>query len=105
MGNKYVLAVKPWRTNWNELAIFFNYSAELRKIMYTTNIIESYHRQLRKVTKAKSIFPNDEALLKILYLITIDVTEKWTKRVPEWQSIITKLAIRFGERVTKNLSY
>ncbi|NLW49019.1 MAG: IS256 family transposase [Firmicutes bacterium] len=103
-GTKYVLAVKPWRANWDELATFFDYPAELRKIMYTTNIIESYHRQLRKVTKAKSIFPNDEALLKILYLITIDVTEKWTKRVPEWQSIITKLAIRFGERVSKNLS-
>lgn len=102
--SKYIMAVKPWRTYWDELATFFNYSAELRKIMYTTNIIESYHRQLRKVTKAKSIFPNDEALLKILYLVTIDVTDKWVNRVPGWQSIITKLAIRFGDRVKLNLS-
>lgn len=96
---KYALAVKSWRTNWDELATFFNYAPELRKLIYTTNIIESYHRQLRKVTKAKSLFPNDEALSKILYLVTIDVTEKWTKRVPDWQAIITKLAIRFGDRI------
>ncbi len=103
-GRKYVLAVKSWRANWDELATFFDYSAELRKIMYTTNIIESYHRQLRKVTKAKSVFPNDEALLKILYLVTLDVTQKWAKRVPNWQLIISKLAIRFGDRVNLFLS-
>jgi putative transposase len=103
-AGKYALAVRSWRTNWNELATFFKYPPELRKIMYTTNIIESYHRQLRKVTKSKTIFPNDEALLKILYLVTVDVTEKWTVRVPGWQSIITQLAIRFGERVNQNLT-
>lgn len=96
---KYALAVKSWRTNWDELATFFNYAPELRKLIYTTNIIESYHRQLRKVTKAKSLFPNDEALSKILYLVTMDVTERWTKRIPDWQAIITKLAIRFGDRI------
>jgi len=82
-----------------ELATFFNYAPELRKLIYTTNIIESFHRQLRKVTKAKSLFPNDEALSKILYLVTMDVTERWTKRIPDWQAIITKLAIRFSDRI------
>jgi transposase-like protein len=69
------------RSNWTELTAFFQYPEELRKIIYTTNVIESYNRQLRKVTKGKSIFPNDEALLKMLYLSTMDVMKKWTGRV------------------------
>ena len=74
-GKKYPLAIKSWRSNWTELATFFRYPTEIRKIIYTTNIIESYHRQLRKVTKPKSVFPTDDALLKILYLITVDITK------------------------------
>ncbi|MDT3427715.1 transposase-like protein [Paenibacillus forsythiae] len=62
------------RLHWEELATFFKYPPEIRKLIYTTNMIESYHRQLRKVTKGKSIFPTDEALLKMLYLATMDVT-------------------------------
>jgi hypothetical protein len=71
-GSKYPLILRSWRSNWDELATFFKYPAGIRKIIYTTNIIESYHRQLRKVTKGKSIFPTDESLLKMLYL------RKWT---------------------------
>jgi transposase-like protein len=63
-GTKYPLIVRSWRNNWDELATFFKYPPEIRKLIYTTNIIESYHRQLRKVTKGKSIFPSDEALLQ-----------------------------------------
>ncbi|BFH13959.1 hypothetical protein J6TS7_49300 [Paenibacillus dendritiformis] len=79
-GSKYALIVQYWRRNWDELATFFKYPPEIRKLIYTTNIIERYHRQLRKVTKGKSIFPSDEALLKMLYLSTMDVVRKWTGR-------------------------
>ncbi|MDF9845283.1 transposase-like protein, partial [Paenibacillus sp. PastF-2] len=73
-GAKYPLIIRSWRTNWDELATFFKYPPKIRKLIYTTNMIESYHRQLRKVTKGKSIFPTDEALLKMLYLATVDVS-------------------------------
>ncbi|MDB5052808.1 MAG: family transposase, partial [Bacilli bacterium] len=73
-ASKYPLIIRSWRNNWDELATFFKYSPEIRKLIYTTNMIESYHRQLRKVTKGKSIFPSDESLLKMLYLATMDVT-------------------------------
>nr|WP_242981654.1 transposase [Clostridium botulinum] len=62
-GDKYLIAIRSWKNNWDELATFFKYSQEIRKIIYTTNAMESYNRQLRKVTKAKSIFPYDNALL------------------------------------------
>lgn len=75
-GAKYPLIIRSWRTNWDELATFSKYPTEIRKLIYTTNMIDSYHRQLRKVTKGKSIFPTDEALLKMLYLVTMDVTRK-----------------------------
>jgi len=86
-GEKYPLIVRSWRQNWAEIATFFKYPPEIRKLIYTTNIIESYHRQLRKVTKGKSIFPSDEALLKMLYLATQDVLRKWTGRIPNWGQI------------------
>ncbi|MCS7465043.1 IS256 family transposase [Paenibacillus doosanensis] len=98
-GKQYPLIVRSWRNNWDELATFFKYSPELRKLIYTTNMIESYHRQLRKVTKGKSIFPNDEALLKMLYLATMDVIRKWTGRVQNWGQILLQLTVHFPERV------
>jgi putative transposase len=99
-GKNYPHAVRSWRSNWTELTAFFQYPEELRKIIYTTNVIESYHRQLRKVTKGKTIFPNDESLLKMLYLSTMDVMKKWTGRVQGWGQIILQLSIHFGERIT-----
>jgi putative transposase len=99
-GKKYPHAVRSWRSNWTELTAFFQYPEELRKIIYTTNVIESYHRQLRKVTKGKTIFPNDESLLKMLYLSTMDVMKKWTGRVQGWGQIVLQLSIHFGERIT-----
>lgn len=98
-GKKYPLIIKSWRQNWEELSTFFRYPPELRKMIYTTNMIESYHRQLRKVTKGKSIFPTDEALLKMLYLATMDVLKKWTGRVQNWGQILLHLSIQFPERV------
>ena len=102
-GTKYPIIVRSWRNNWDELATFFKYPAEIRKIIYTTNIIESYHQQLRKVTKGKSIFPNDESLLKMLYLATQDILEKWTGRVQHWGQILSQLAIYFEDRVESYL--
>ncbi|MGF9714959.1 IS256 family transposase [Paenibacillus naphthalenovorans] len=98
-GKQYPLIVRSWRNNWDELATFFKYSPELRKLIYTTNMIESYHRQLRKVTKGKSIFPNDEALLKMLYLATMDVLRKWTGRVQNWGQILLQLTVHFPDRI------
>lgn len=99
-GEKYPHAVRSWRANWTELTVFFQYPVELRRIIYTTNIIESYNRQLRKVTKGKAIFPNDEALLKMLYLCTMDVMQKWTGRIQGWGQIVLQLCIRFEDRIT-----
>jgi transposase-like protein len=98
-GKKYPYIVQSWRNNWSEIATFFKYPPEIRKIIYTTNIIESYHRQLRKATKGKSIFPTDEALMKMLYLVTQDVTRKWTMRIPNWGQILAQFAVFFPDRV------
>jgi transposase-like protein len=102
-GAKYPLIVKSWRNNWAEIATFFQYPPEIRKIIYTTNMIESYHRQLRKVTKGKSIFPSDDALLKMLYLATQDVMRKWTGRIQNWGQILLQLSIFFPEKVRPHL--
>lgn len=80
-GGEYPIITKSWMDNWAELATFFKYPAELRRIIYTTNVIEGFHRQLRKPTKSKSIFPSDESLLKMLCLVTMDVPKKWTMKV------------------------
>jgi len=77
-GKKYATAIRSWEDNWDTLSTFFKYDENIRKIMYTTNIIESLHRQYRKTTKSKSIFPNDDALLKSLFLATRDIEKKWT---------------------------
>jgi transposase-like protein len=98
-GNKYPLLIRSWRNNWSEIATFFKYPPEIRKLIYTTNVIESYHRQLRKVTKGKAVFPTDEALLKMLYLVTMDVIRKWTGRVQNWGQILLQLSVFFEDRV------
>lgn len=102
-GSKYPLIVRSWRTNWDEIATYFKYPPEIRKLIYTTNMIESYHRQLRKVTKGKSIFPTDESLLKMLYLATMDVTRKWTGRVQNWGQILLQLSVFFPDRIGPHL--
>lgn len=102
-GTKYPLIVRSWRNNWEELSTFFKYPPEIRKLIYTTNMIESYHRQLRKVTKGKSIFPTDEALLKMLYLATMDVTRKWTGRVQNWDRCYSQLSVFFPDRISNYL--
>lgn len=102
-GDKYPLIVRSWRNNWAEISTFFKYPPEIRKIIYTTNMIESYHRQLRKVTKGKSIFPTDDALLKMLYMATQDVLRKWTGRVQNWGQILLQISIFFPDKVKAHL--
>lgn len=102
-GTKYPLIVRSWRNNWAEISTFFKYPPEIRKIIYTTNMIESYHRQLRKVTKGKSVFPTDDALLKMLYLATQDVLRKWTGRIQNWSQILLQLSIYFPDKVKSHL--
>ena len=103
-GGRYPLVVNSWRQNWAELSTFFKYPPEIRKIIYTTNVIENYHRQLRKVTKGKSIFPNDEALQKMLYLATMDVLRRWTGRIHNWGQILLQLSVFFPDKVRPVLS-
>lgn len=98
-GDKYLIAIRSWKANWDELATFFKYPPEIRKIIYTTNAMESYNRQLRKVTKTRSIFPSDDALLKMLYLATVDISKKWTLSIREWAQILAQLSIYFDDRI------
>lgn len=102
-NERYPLIYKSWDSNWEELSTFFKYPPEIRKLIYTTNMIESFHRQLRKVTKAKSLFPHDEALQKSLYLVTQAVTRKWTGRIHHWSQILLQLSVFFPERVESYL--
>ena len=98
-GSKYSYALKSWKNNWAELSTFFKYTPEIRKMMYTTNAVESLHMQLRKVSKTKTVFPTDESLMKILYLATIGVTKKWTVPVRDWVLILGQLQIHFEDRI------
>lgn len=98
-GPKYPLAVTPWKNHWEHVSTFFKYSENIRRMIYTTNALEGLHRQLRKVTKNRSLFPNDEALTKILFLAIRDVTKKWTSPVRNWALTISELAVMFADRL------
>jgi putative transposase len=95
----YPMAVRSWETHWEDLATMFEYGAEIRRLIYTTNSIEGYNRQLRKVTKTKGAFPAGEAARKLLFLVNRDITRKWTAPVPNWARIRNQLAIRFAGRI------
>jgi transposase-like protein len=99
---QYPLAISPWYNNWENLSAYFKYPDELRRIIYTTNAVESVHRQYRKVTKNRVIFPNDESLLKLLFLASRDMQKKWTMPVRDWSIIISQLHIIFEDRVFKH---
>ena len=98
-GKKYPKIGRSWRDNWAGLSTYFKYPGEIRRIIYTTNTIEGFNRQLRKVTKAKPIFPTDDSLLKMLYLATMDITKKWTGRRQDWGLIHSQLEIFFADRL------
>jgi Transposase and inactivated derivatives len=98
-GKKHQIVIRSWENNWLELTAFFAYPPEIRKIIYTTNIVEGYHRQLRKVTKTKTAYPTDDALRKIIYLATEDISKKWTMPIKEWHSCLAQFMIYFEDRL------
>ena len=98
-GNKYPKIAISWRDNWANLSTYFKYPQEVRTLIYTTNAIEGFNRQLRKVTKNKGVFPTDDSLLKMLYLAMMDITKKWTGKRREWGQIHSQLEIFFADRL------
>ena len=96
---KYPKISQSWRDNWANLSTYFKFPQALRRLIYTTNTIEGFNRQLRKVTKSKSVFPTDDSLFKMLYLAMIDITKKWTGRKQDWSMIHAQLAIYFEDRM------
>ena len=97
-GKKYPMCVSSWKNNWTELSTYFKYPEGIRKLIYTTNAMENFNRQLSKVTKNKTIFPNDYALQKSLYLAMVDASSKWTSRIRGWDQILSQLSIFFEGR-------
>ena len=100
-NSKYPKIYKSWSERWATLSTYFKYPNEVRKLIYTTNAIEGFNRQLRKVTKSKTVFPSNDSLLKMLYLATMDITKKWTGRRRDWSQIRAQLEIYFEERLEK----
>ena len=98
-GDKYTYAVKSWRTNWDDLTSFFDFPLEIRKIIYTTNLIENLNGKIRKYTTNKMSFPTDEAVKKSVYLALMETTKKWTQPVHNWGLIVNQFLAIFGERV------
>lgn len=101
-GKQYPYAFRSWENNWDVLSPFYKYPNEIRRIIYTTNIIEGVNRQFRKVTKTKSVFPSDTSLEKMLYLATKNVIKKWTQRYRNWDQVLSQLMIMYEDRL---LSY
>jgi putative transposase len=96
---KYPKVIESWRKNWPRLSNYFQYSKEIRRIIYTTNIIEGFHRQLRTITKSKGAFPSEDALMKLLFLAQDDISAKWNKPVHNWNQTLAQLSIIFGDRL------
>lgn len=102
-GKKYPVVIDSWQKNWEKLSTYFQYTEPVRKLIYTTNPIEGYHRQIRKVTKTKGAFPNEMALLKLVYLATKRIEEKWSAPVQNWGLTVQQLAIKFEGRLDLDL--
>ena len=98
-NGKYPKIAQSWETNWPKLSTYFKYPQEVRTLIYTTNAIEGFNRQLRKVTKSKSVFPTDDSLLKMLYLAMMDITKKWTGKRRDWGIIHSQLEVFFADRL------
>ena len=94
-GKKYPMVLKSWQDNWDHLSAYFKYSLEIRKLIYTTNPIEGFHRQVRKYTKTKGAFTSENALFKLMFCAINKITEKWHKPIPNWGLTISQLDIYF----------
>lgn len=102
-GEKYPYAVKIWQNNWDGIKTMFEYSPEIRHVIYTTNAIEGFNNGVKRITKTKNSFMSDESLFKLLYLVSEDITKKWTMPIPNWSLIFNQLLIYFEERLEKFL--
>lgn len=102
-GKKYPVVLNSWQNNWHKLSTYFAYDEHIRKMIYTTNAVEGFHRQVRKVTKTKGVFPNDMALMKLIYLATLNIAKKWTQPLHNWALTVQQLKIKFGERMPVSL--
>ena len=98
-GEKYPIVIKSWRTKWEHLSAYFKYPEDIRRIIYTTNSIEAVHRQFRKLTKTKGGFPNDDSLLKLLYMGVVNASKKWTMPIQNWNLTISQLSVFFEGRL------
>lgn len=99
----YPKVIESWRKNWPRLSSYFQYNKDVRRIMYTTNIIEGFHRQLRAVTKSKGAFQSEDALMKLLFLVQENICAMWNKPVHNWNQTLAQLSIIFGDRLKLNL--
>jgi putative transposase len=97
--SKYSYAIKSWRDNWDELTVFFDYPVEIRKIIYTTNLIENLNGKIRKYTKNKLSFPTDDAVMKSVFLAAREASKKWTMPIRDWGTILNSFLLIFGDRV------
>ena len=102
-SKKYPVVISAWQSNWEKLTTYIGYPAAIRKLIYTTNTIEGYHRQIRKVTKTKGAFTSDMALLKLIYLATKNIEKKWTQPLQNWSITVSQLSIIFPDRLSLNL--
>lgn len=100
---EFAPALRSWYTNWNELSLFFNFPMEIRKMIYTTNIIESLNSQFRKISNSRAIYPSEDALLKVLYLASKNILKKRNQKVRGWEGILRMLSIEFEGRLDKYL--
>lgn len=98
-GAQYPIVIKSWRSKWENLSVYFKYSADIRRAIYTTNAIEAVHRQFRKLTKTKGAFPNENSLLKLLYVGIQNASKKWTMPIQNWNLTLSQLAIYFEGRL------
>jgi transposase-like protein len=96
---KYPVVIRSWEENWHKLSTYFKYTEDIRRIIYTTNTIEGFHRQVRKVTKNKGVFPSDDALLKLVYLAYRNISKKWTQPLQNWSLTVSQLSIHFEGRL------
>ena len=102
-GKKYPLVINSWQSKWENISVYFKYPKDIRRIIYTTNIIESVHRQFRKLTKTKGAFPNEISLIKLLYLGIQNAQKRWTMPIRNWSLTLSQLAIFFEGRLDKFL--
>lgn len=102
-GDKYPIVIKSWKSNWDRLSQFFKYPEYIRKLIYTTNMIENLNRQIRKVTKTKGSFPSDDAVFKLVHLVLQNITKKWTIPLPNWSLVISQFSIIFEGRINLDL--